>query len=85
MNSPSGQKGDDVVLGTLDGSISSIRRSAVEAAIAFSPPAQTAAAASFGITPSSACASQAWASISNQMRKRFSGAQMAPFAAANSV
>jgi hypothetical protein len=29
------------------------------------------------MTPSAACASQAWASISNQMRKRFSGAQMA--------
>jgi hypothetical protein len=34
-------------------------------------------AASFGITPISASAVQAWASISNQMRKRVSGDQMA--------
>ena len=34
-------------------------------------------AAASGITPSSAWASQAWASISNQMRNLFSGAQMA--------
>ena len=43
--------------------------SAARAAIAFSPPAQIAAAASFGMIPSSASASQAWASISNQMQK----------------
>ena len=38
---------------------------------------QTAAAFSFGITPIAACASQAWASISNQMRNLVSGDQMA--------
>ena len=43
-----------------------------------SPPfAQIASAASLGMMPSSAMASAAWASISNQMRKRVSGAQMA--------
>ncbi len=51
--------------------------SACSAAIAFLPPSQIARAASLGMTPSSAMASQACASISNQMRKRFSGAQMA--------
>ena len=51
--------------------------SACSAAIAFLPPSQIALAASLGMIPSSAMASQACASISNQMRKRFSGAQMA--------
>ena len=51
--------------------------SALSAAIAFLPPSQIALAASLGMIPSSAMASQACASISNQMRKRFSGAQMA--------
>ena len=51
--------------------------SALSAAIAFLPPSQIAWAASLGMIPSSAMASQACASISNQMRKRFSGAQMA--------
>ena len=41
------------------------------------PRSHTALAASFGMTPSSACASQACASISNQMRNLFSGSQMA--------
>ena len=50
---------------------------ALSAAIALAPPSQIALAASLGITPISAMASQACASISNQMRKRFSGAQMA--------
>ncbi len=51
--------------------------SALSAAIAFLPPSQIACAASLGMIPSAAMASQACASISNQMRKRFSGAQMA--------
>ncbi len=51
-------------------SISSMR------ATSKAPLSHTALAASFGMTPSSACASQACASISNQMRKRFSGSQM---------
>ena len=51
-------------------SISSMR------AISHLPLAQTSLAASFGTTPSSASASQAWASISNQMRNRFSGSQI---------
>ncbi len=38
---------------------------------------QTASAFAFGITPRAACASQAWASISNQMRNFVSGDQMA--------
>ena len=41
------------------------------------PRSHTAAAASFGTVPSSAMASSACASISNQMRKRVSGAQTA--------
>ena len=44
---------------------------------AFLPLAQMVAAASFGITPSPAMASAAWASISNQMRKRVWGSQIA--------
>ncbi len=40
------------------------------------PLAHTALAADFGMRPSAAMASQAWASISNQMRKRFSGSQI---------
>jgi hypothetical protein len=38
---------------------------------------QTASALAFGITPSAACASQAWASISNQILNRVSGDQIA--------
>ena len=41
------------------------------------PRRRTASAASLGITPSSAWASQAWLSISSQMRNLFSGSQMA--------
>ena len=37
----------------------------------------TAAAAAWGITPNSACASQACASISNQILNLFSGVQIA--------
>ncbi len=51
--------------------------SALSASMAFRPPVQIALAASLGITPASAMASQAWASISNQMRKRLAGVQMA--------
>ena len=65
-----GQEGDDVVLGLALDLVDALD---LELALR----AQTALAASFGITPSSACASQAWASISNQMRKRFSGSQIA--------
>jgi len=44
--------------------------------VASLPIAQIFAAASFGTTPSSASASVACASISNQMRKRVCGSQM---------
>ena len=44
--------------------------------VASLPLAQIVFAASFGITPSSACASAAWASISNQILKRVCGSQM---------
>ena len=43
---------------------------------ALEPLSQIVWAASVGISPSSAMADDAWASISNQMRKRVSGAQM---------
>ena len=55
-------------------SISSIRATSKVAALPFS---QIVLAASFGMTPSSASASQACASISNQMRNLVSGDQMA--------
>ena len=54
-------------------SISSMRAMSNSASLAV----QIAAAADFGITPSSAIASQAWASISNQIRNRVSGLQIA--------
>lgn len=54
-------------------SISSMRATSKVASLAF----HTASAFALGITPSSACASQACASISNQIRKRVSGDQMA--------
>jgi len=50
--------------------------SALRAAIALAPPSQIAWAEALGMMPISAMASQACASISNQMRKRFAGAQM---------
>ena len=53
-------------------SISSMRATSNSTSLAF----QIAAAASFGMTPSAAWASAAWASISNQMRKRVSGSQI---------
>jgi hypothetical protein len=66
------QEGDDVVLG--DGSISSMRATSNSP---FRPFPRSFSAADFGMTPSSASASQAWASISNQMRNFVSGDQMA--------
>ncbi len=55
-------------------SIASMRSTSNFAAPPFS---QMVRAASFGMTPSSASASQACASISNQMRNLVSGDQMA--------
>ena len=52
-------------------------RATSTASTAGRPRSRMALAASLGMTPSSAMASAAWASISNQMRKRVSGAQMA--------
>ena len=69
-----GQEGDDVVLRLALDLVDS--RDAL-GRIGRSPPFQTALAADFGITPSAAWASQAWASISNQMRNRFAGSQIA--------
>ncbi len=70
-----GQEGDHVVFRHgLDG---------VDAAtsnVASLPIAQTFSAASFGTTPISAKAVVAWASISNQIRKRDSGDQIAVIA-----
>ena len=54
-------------------SIASMRATSNVTSPAFS---QIAFADSFGMTPISASASQACASISNQMRKRVSGAQI---------
>jgi hypothetical protein len=58
-----GQEGDDVMLGLALDLVD-----ALDVEGRAPPLSQTVLAASFGITPSSACASQAWASISNQMR-----------------
>ncbi len=69
------QEGDHVML--RHRSISSIRATSKVTSLA----RQTASAFSLGITPRAACASQAWASISNQMRKRVSGDQRRPFRA----
>jgi hypothetical protein len=55
-------------------SISSTRAASNLAALPFS---QIVFAAAFGIMPSSAIASAAWASISNQIRNRVSGDQIA--------
>ena len=55
-------------------SISSMRATSK---VAFLPLAQMVLAASFGITPSSASASAACASISNQILKRVCGSQIA--------
>ena len=55
-------------------SISSMRATSN---LALEPLSQMILAASLGIRPSSAMAEAACASISNQMRKRVSGAQMA--------
>ena len=66
-----GQEGDDVVLGH---GLDLVDAGDVEVDVLRA--SRRPAAFSFGITPSSACASQAWASISNQMRKRVSGDQI---------
>ena len=55
-------------------SISSMRATSKMASLPFS---QIVLAASFGMMPSSAMASAACASISNQMRKRVCGSQIA--------
>ena len=68
-----GQKGDDVVLGD---ALDLVDARDVELRVAALLPDRLARPA-FGMTPISASASQAWASISNQMRKRVSGAQIA--------
>ncbi len=57
-------------------SIASIRATSNSTSFAF----HTASAAAFGITPSAACASAACASISNQMRNRVAGDQIATIA-----
>ena len=67
-----GQEGDDVVLGLALDLVDAV---GVEDRVA--ARSQIAAAAALGITPSSAMASAAWASISNMMRKRVCGDQMA--------
>ena len=66
-----GEEGDDVVL---DLALDLVDPRDVEGASL--PLAQMVLAASFGITPSSAWASAACASISNQILKRVSGSQM---------
>ena len=68
-----GQEGDDVVLGLALDLVDARRRRTSRRC----PFPRSCCAASFGMTPSSARASQAWASISNQMRNRVSGDQMA--------
>jgi hypothetical protein len=67
-----GKEGDDVVLGFALDFIDAVD---VEGGVAALFP--DGLAASFGMTPSSASASQAWASISNQMRNFDSGDQTA--------
>ncbi len=68
-----GQEGDDVVLDlALDLVDARRRRRWRPCALA-----QIVLAASFGMTPSSASASAAWASISNQILKRVCGSQIA--------
>ena len=67
-----GQEGDDVVLGL---ALDLVDPRDVENGVAGLGP--DAFAASFGITPSSASASAACASISNQILKRVCASQMA--------
>ncbi len=67
------QEGDDVVLGL---ALDLVDARDVEGRVA-RPSPRSSPAASFGMMPSSAIASAACASISNQMRKRVSGDQMA--------
>jgi hypothetical protein len=59
-------------------SISSMRATSIAGSVRHQ--AQTASAASRGTTPRSAIASSACASISNQIRSRVSGAQIAAIA-----
>ena len=66
------QEGDDVMLGDALDLVD-----AVDVELRLPGLLQIALAASFGMTPISASASQAWASISNQMRKRVCGSQIA--------
>ena len=66
-----GREGDDVVLGL---AFDLVDPGDVEGDIL--ALAQTVLAASLGMTPSSACASAACASISNQILKRVCGSQM---------
>ena len=68
-----GQEGDDVMLGL---ALDRIDAGDVENG-ALCPWPRSSAAACLGMMPSSAMASAAWASISNQMRKRVCGSQMA--------
>ncbi len=63
------EEGDDVVLGLLLDGLDPIDLELAALAQAL--------AASFGMVPISACASQADVSISSQIRNLFSGAQMA--------
>ena len=55
-------------------------RIAATSKVASRPIAQTFSAASLGTTPISASAVVAWASISNQILKRYSGDQIAVIA-----
>jgi hypothetical protein len=75
-----GQEGDDVVLGLALDLVDAVD---VEGRGAALFPDRLGGF--FGITPSSANASQAWASISNQMRNFDSGDQMATMSGGNSA
>ncbi len=66
------EEGDDVVLGH---ALDLVDAGDVERDVSGLVPDRLRRS-SFGMTPSSAIASQAWASISNQMRKRVCGSQM---------
>ena len=68
-----GEEGDDVVLGLALDLVDARRYRTAPPC----PSLQIFFAAAFGIMPSSAMASAAWASISNQMRNRVSGVQIA--------
>ena len=76
-----GQEGDDVMLAY---ALDLVDPRDVEVGVR-RPLSQIASAAAFGITPISARASQACASISNQIRKRVCGSQSEPFRGGNSA